>query len=186
MHKKLLLNVKSLLTIMLLPLLIHADDSRTFQTTPGHIEGLYYKAGSPKRNILLGKGIKGPRLRLKGHVLSTDGKPIPNVELDFWQADTEGHYDTKGMGLRGHQFTDKEGRYWLETIVPSSYLNRAPHIHVRLKLSKKHSLVTQLFFPKDPHNSEDPLFKESLVINVHDTDNGKEATFDFILDIHNE
>jgi protocatechuate 3,4-dioxygenase beta subunit len=164
-------------------LLTHAANSNTFDPTSNNVEGLYYKTNSPKRNVLLEEGMKGTRVILKGRVLSTQGKPIPNVQLDFWQADAEGRYDTKGFRLRGHQFSDKDGRYWLETIVPASYLNRAPHIHVRLTLPNQRMFVTQLFFTDDSHNHSDSLFKENLVMEVYDTENGKEATFDFILDM---
>lgn len=168
---------------LLLPLLAHADKDVMLEPTPSHVEGLYYKTASQKRNVLVEKDMKGTRLFLKGRVLSKQGKPVPGVRIDFWQADAQGRYDTKGSRLRGHQFSDEDGHYWLETIVPASYLNRTPHIHVSLKLSNERTLTTQLFFPNDPHNRGDSLYKESLLMTVHDGSKGKEATFDFILDI---
>src|ERR1043165_8695319 len=98
--------------------------------TPANIEGPYFKVGSPLRGSLLENGIPGKRLVLSGRVLSVSGTPIANVKLDFWQADGNGHYDNANFRLRGHQFTDSNGRYSLETVVPGTYPGRTPHIHV--------------------------------------------------------
>ncbi len=59
--------------------------------------------------------------------------PLANALLDFWQCDDAGVYDTRGFKLRGNQFTDAEGRYRLDTIVPGLYPGRTRHIHVKLQ-----------------------------------------------------
>src|SRR5262249_59582752 len=56
--------------------------------------------------------------------LGRDCRPLAGALLDFWQADDDGSYDNQGFRLRGHQFTDAQGRYLLSTIVPAAYAGR--------------------------------------------------------------
>jgi protocatechuate 3,4-dioxygenase beta subunit len=102
--------------------------------------------------------------------------------LDFWQADGRGDYDNAGYRLRGHQTTDGDGRYRLETIVPGVYPGRTRHIHVTVKAPGRPGLTTQLYFPGEPENQRDGIFARDLVMKVRDTDGGKLAGFDFVLD----
>lgn len=127
--------------------------------------------------------MQGTRLVLTGRVLSTTGSPIPRATVDFWQADAKGVYDNSGFRLRGHQFTDETGRYSLHTIVPGPYPGRTPHIHVKVQVPGKPVLTTQLFFPDDARNRTDPLYKPGLLLTLQNTNSGKEATFDFVLDL---
>jgi len=129
------------------------------------------------------ESMQGTRLVLTGRVLSTTGSPIPRARVDFWQADATGVYDNSGFRLRGHQFTDETGRYSLHTIVPGPYSGRTPHIHVKVQVPGKPELTTQLFFPDDARNRTDPLYKPGLLLIVQNTNSGKEATFDFVLDL---
>src|SRR5260370_21046381 len=86
--------------------------------TPEETEGPYFEPRSPERHSLLEPGIEGRHLVLSGLVMTRSCVPVSQALLDFWQADTSGEYDNSGFRLRGHQFTDDEGRYPLETIVP--------------------------------------------------------------------
>jgi len=151
------------------------------EPTTSQVEGPYYKPNSPLRTSLLEKGMPGTRLVLKGRVLSSDGSPIQGARLDFWQADANGAYDNGGYRLRGHQFTDDQGRYSLETVVPGNYAGRTSHIHVKVQAPGQPILTTQLFFPDDPRNRADWLYKPGLLLQVQDTASGKEAAFDFVL-----
>src|SRR5262252_3970571 len=98
-----------------------ATETEELALTPTQIEGPYYKIGSPHRSSLIEPGISGTPLVLTGQVLNEHGKPIPGAALDFWQSDDVGNYDMVGNLLRGHVFTDGEGHYSLETIVPACY-----------------------------------------------------------------
>ena len=62
---------------------------------------------------------------------------------------TRGNYDNVGFRLRGHQFTDAEGRYPLQTIVPGLYPGRTRHIHVKVQAPNGPILTTQLYFPNE-------------------------------------
>jgi protocatechuate 3,4-dioxygenase beta subunit len=115
------------------------------------MEGPYYRADTPERISLLEQGMQGERLVLVGFVLDQNCQPMPNAWLDFWQADANGEYDNNGYRLRGHQFTDSRGRYFLETIVPGQYGSRPiVHIHVKVQLPNKDAVTSQLYFPKQP------------------------------------
>ena len=100
--------------------------------------------------------------------------------LDFWQADDRGVYDNTGYRLRGHQFTDEQGRYRLETIVPALYTGRTRHIHVKVQAPNQPVLTTQLYFPGEPRNNGDSLFNPALLLAVQDAPDGKAATFTFV------
>jgi protocatechuate 3,4-dioxygenase beta subunit len=114
-------------------------------------EGPYYKPDSPQRNSLLEDGMPGIRLILVGYVLDQNCQPVPNAWLDFWQADANGEYDNAGYSLRGHQFTDAEGRYYLETILPGLYSSRPiEHIHVKVRPEGGGEVTSQLYFPQRP------------------------------------
>jgi protocatechuate 3,4-dioxygenase beta subunit len=148
--------------------------------TPAETEGPYFKAGSPERASLLESGITGRKLVLTGSVSTTSCQPVPRALLDFWQANADGQYDNAGFRLRGHQFTDAEGRYRLETIFPGVYPGRTEHIHVKLTVPGKPTLTTQLYFPGVSLNARDPLFDVGLVVSVVRDADPMLATFDFI------
>jgi protocatechuate 3,4-dioxygenase beta subunit len=119
--------------------------------TPENTEGPYYTPDTPERTSLLEEGWQGDKLILIGYVLDSNCRPIPNAWLDFWQADANGEYDNTGYTLRGHQFTDEQGRYTLETVMPGLYSSRPiRHIHVKVRAPGGEVVTTQLYFPEQP------------------------------------
>ncbi len=147
-------------------------------------EGPYFKAGSPERASLLDAGTKGTKLVLSGTVFTIGCSPAAHALLDFWQADSNGHYDNTGYTLRGHQYTDTNGHYQLTTIVPGLYPGRTEHIHVKVQAAGGPVLTTQLFFPNVPQNESDGIFDASLVLNTQPAADGLQATFNFIVPDH--
>ena len=115
--------------------------------SPALTEGPYFKANSPERTSLLEPGMTGTKLMLTGYVLTTDCQPVANALVDFWQADAEGQYDNSGYTLRGHQFTDANGRYQLETVVPGLYPGRTEHIHVKVQAPWRSCADHPVVFP---------------------------------------
>jgi hypothetical protein len=101
----------------------------TRRQTPGP----FFLPDSPQRTSLLEPGIGGTKIVLSGRVWSSRCKAVPGALLDFWHADDHGEYDIDGFRLRGHQFSDSEGRYRLETIVPGGYPGRTRHFHVTVR-----------------------------------------------------
>jgi protocatechuate 3,4-dioxygenase beta subunit len=146
--------------------------------TPPETEGPFFKPRSPRRTSLL-EGSAKNRLIVTGQVLSRECEPVLNALLDFWHADESGEYDNQGFRYRGHQFTDAEGRYRLETIVPAEYPGRTRHIHVKLQAPKKKILTTQLYFPGDPGNRRDALYLPELAMRMAAPDAGQ---FDFVIE----
>ena len=149
--------------------------------TIAETEGPYFKAGSPERSSLLEDGMPGTKLILTGYVLTTDCKPVANAMLDFWQADSQGVYDNSGYTLRGHQFTDQNGRFQLETVVPGLYPGRTEHIHVKVQAPNGPVLTTQLFFPGVTVNDSDSIFDPSLLINLSNGQDPLQGTFNFVV-----
>lgn len=151
--------------------------------TPSLAEGPFYKPGSPERNSIAEPGTAGRRLVVEGYVFDRNCRPIKNAWLDFWQADGRGAYDNTGYNLRGHQHTDKNGRYHLETVRPVEYGSRTAHIHAKVRANSKSPVLTvQLFFPGERRNQGDSIFDSSLVMNVIDAGGGEKAAYNFVLD----
>ncbi len=151
--------------------------------TARQTEGPYFKPDSPLRASLLEPGLVGTKIVVTGVILSTTCQPIARALLDVWHADDRGDYDNSGFRLRGHQFTDDQGRYRLETIVPGIYVGRTRHFHVKVQAPNRPVLTTQLYFPGDATNARDPIFSRELVMQVSEAAGGKAAAFDFVLDL---
>lgn len=151
--------------------------------TPEQMEGPYFKPNSPQRTSLLEPGLPGTPLTVTGYVFGRACLPLAGVLLDFWQADASGAYDNTGFRLRGHQFTDSRGSFALTTIVPGLYPGRTRHLHVKLQAPGRPVLTTQLYFPNEPRNTTDTIFDPRLVMSVRDGGGGREAAFDFVLDV---
>lgn len=151
--------------------------------TPRQTEGPFYTPNSPLRQSLLEPGIEGEVLELSGLVLTRTCKPVANALVDFWQADASGAYDNRGFRLRGHQFTDGKGHYRLRTIIPARYTGRTAHIHVKVQAANRPVLTTQLYFPGEPGNARDRLFRPELVMRLGPAGNARAGRFDFVLDL---
>ncbi len=151
--------------------------------TPAQTAGPFYTPNTPERTSLLESGMGGTKLALTGSVVDTACQPIAGALLDFWQADDRGEYDNVGYRLRGHQFADAAGAYALETVVPGLYPGRTRHIHVRVQAPNQPVLTTQLYFPAEPRNARDFGFRPALLLDMRDADDGKAATFNFVLNV---
>lgn len=145
-------------------------------------EGPYFSPGSPLRRSLLESGTGGRRLVLTGLVLSPDCEPIRRAVLDFWQADAEGEYDNEGFRMRGHQRTDAEGRYRLQTVEPGVYPGRTRHLHVKVARPRSPGvLTTQLYFPGEPGNRSDGIYDPTLEMRIGRRNRVRTGRFDFVL-----
>jgi protocatechuate 3,4-dioxygenase beta subunit len=157
------------------------DDDATIAQT----EGPYFTPNSPERASLLESGVSGTRLTITGFVLSTACMPVARALVDFWQCDGAGVYDNSGFKLRGHQFTDPNGRYQLTTIVPGVYTGRTRHIHVKVQAPNRPVLTTQLYFPNEPQNARDGIYNAALVLDDYADASGgaKTGAFTFVLNV---
>src|SRR6266480_5838850 len=157
----------------------HDGDTATIRQT----EGPYFKPSSPQRADLVEPDSKGQLIELEGQVLSRSCRPLARALVDLWHADERGEYDNAGFRYRGHLFTDGEGRYRFRTILPALYPGRTRHYHVKVQAPQRPLLTTQLYFPDEPANRRDGLFRRELVMRMGEAPDGLAAHFDFVLEI---
>lgn len=152
--------------------------------TPEQIMGPFYPVLRPldrdsDLTRIVGKRghAQGQVIHLMGRVLNSKGEPVRGARLEIWQANAKGRYahpadvnpaplDPNFQGF-GVQVTDAQGRYRFKTIKPAAYpINpvnpsniRPPHIHFDVT-GRKGRLVTQMYFPGEPLNEQDIIFKD--------------------------
>ena len=152
--------------------------------TPAQTEGPYYTPSTPAKTNFVEPGMTGTRMNLSGFVLTTSCKPVAKALLDLWHCDAEGVYDNTGFRLRGHFFTDENGYYKVETIMPGIYPGRTRHFHIKVQAPSQAVLTTQLYFPNEPKNASDGIFrKECLMEITSNTDGSTAGTFNFVLNL---
>lgn len=119
----------------------------------------------------------GERIIVSGRVLDDNGRPVPNILIEIWQANAAGRYqhhrdqhpapiDPNFSGA-GRTLTDDNGAYRFVTIKPGAYpwLNhynawRPAHIHFSVfGCAFISRLITQMYFPNDPLFAHDPIFQ---------------------------
>lgn len=152
------------------------------EPTPSQTAGPFFKPSSPERSSLRVSGDPGMPVRLRGRVLTRDCRPVPGAILDFWHADDAGRYDLEGFRYRGHLFAGGDGTFQLETIRPGLYPGRTRHFHVRVQAPNGPVLTTQLYFPGEPANERDFLFRPELLMRTADEGGSLEAAFDFVIE----
>lgn len=133
--------------------------SRAATPTPSQMEGPFYPVEPiALRADLLRRGgrlAKGTPLMFGGTVTRT-GTPLALAKVEIWQCDANGKYRHPQGGVEamdpgfegfGAQFTDAQGRYRFQTLMPVPYEPRPPHIHVRVWLGNERLLTTQAYLP---------------------------------------
>ena len=148
--------------------------------TPEQTEGPFFKPGSPERERV-DVGSTGQPLVLTGRVFSSRCRPVAHARMEFWQADGRGSYDNVGYRLRGHEFTDAQGRYRLTAVYPGLYTGRTRHIHVKVEPPGGRALTTQLYFPGEPRNRSDGIYDPDLVMRLRRVAGGRRGSFDFVV-----
>lgn len=119
---------------------------------------------------------QGERIVVSGRALDENGRPIPNMLIEIWQANAAGRYnhvvdqhdapiDPNFTGA-GRCLTDANGNYRFLTIRPGEYpwrnhynAWRPAHIHFSLfGPAVVTRLITQMYFPGDPLLDYDPMY----------------------------
>lgn len=124
-------------------------------------EGPFYPvAPFPETSDLLGaQPPPGQVLHLVGRVVDRSCAPIPGAVVEIWQCDAGGQYDhprapkTKALEKNFRYFAmaraAADGGFRFRTLRPAPYkvfgLQRAPHIHVRVKAAQG-TLTTEIYF----------------------------------------
>ena len=144
--------------------------------TPWQGEGPFYPDKIPvdTDNDLVKNGDNsfeagGKILILNGILLNPDSEPVNHVSIEIWQTDKNGVYMHSGSFARdimdkqfqgfGRTKTDRNGRFFFRTLVPTEYPGRTPHIHMKLWREGQNVLTTQLYIHNHPQNESDFLFQ---------------------------
>ncbi len=145
-------------------------------TTPEQTEGPYYPITLPldTDNDLLAINSNitpavGRIAYLSGKVTDSNGNPIRDAHLEIWHADNTGAYiHPSSMGYAGRDqnfqgfgrfLTGSTGEYLFRTIMPGLYTGRTRHIHMKVKVSGRQDLTTQVYFEGEPLNSTDGVLQ---------------------------
>jgi catechol 1,2-dioxygenase len=176
-------------------------DSAGRPGTESCVEGPFYIPNAPVINspAVLPHRLNEPGdvLFFSGAVRSAEGAPLPGAMLDIWQSDGEGAYSHYNIpeadapfNLRARVIADQDGRFEVQTWVPSPYQIpkdghtgalltamgrhawRPAHLHIRITHPACDTLTTQVFFVGDPWIDSDVAgaVKQSLIapLTKHD------------------
>ncbi|MBW4685492.1 MAG: hydroxyquinol 1,2-dioxygenase [Komarekiella atlantica HA4396-MV6] len=186
--------------------------------TEANLQGPLYVPNAPQRKLgeRIGVDPEGEALFLSGRVLDVNGQAIANALIEVWQPNSKGLYDTidpsqPAGNFRGQLYTDENGNYSFETVVPSGYdipndgpcgevlrllgrhTWRAAHIHFKLSATGYSPLTTQIFIDGTPLLDSDTTFTvRSTIIKLqkHESTDAEAqqqsqpfftAEFDFVL-----
>ncbi len=143
-------------------------ESNECNLTTDDIAGPYFFEGAPLRTVIAHPDEPGQRLFISGRILQNDCEsPISGAMLEVWHPNDAGCYSivedcptgnptNDYYNLRGKMFSDLNGQYNFETILPGYYEPRPRHIHIKITTSNEEVLVSQLYFEDDPFCESDP------------------------------
>jgi catechol 1,2-dioxygenase len=159
--------------------------------TESTILGPFYVPGSPLRAYgadLREEATGGTPAWVHGRVLSDDGRPLADAELDVWQNDEDQLYavqkpDSPENHLRGRFRTRADGSFAFLAVRPTPYpipddgpvgqmlarVGRHPwrpaHIHVIVRADGHQTLTTHVFDADSDYLTSDTVFavKDSLI-----------------------
>ncbi|QQK74401.1 catechol 1,2-dioxygenase [Salicibibacter cibarius] len=148
----------------------------------------------------------GETFYFKGSVSNTEGKPLANTRVEFWQNDHNrgySHFDSDApeYNLRGHFYTDENGDFEVKTIVPLPYSiptdgptgeflgytdqhsMRPAHLHIMFEAEGHETLITQVFFEGDEWLETDVAegVRDELLTELKDQGTYKTASLDFMM-----
>jgi hydroxyquinol 1,2-dioxygenase len=180
-------------TLGLSMLTVALNNARPAGATEATVFGPFHVKDAPRmeQGDDIAAGAPGEPLDVDVCVCALDGTPIPDAEVDVWQADEEGLYDvqipTLGSQRRARAVmkTDVQGRLRFRSIVPTAYpiptdgpvgqmlvaTGRHPwrpaHVHFMVKAPGYQTLITHVFRDGDPYLDSDVVFgvRNSLVAN---------------------
>jgi len=161
-----------------------SKNDRECETTQEDMLGPYWSQDHPERVILANLDEPGTRIQITGLVTANDcSTPIPNASVDVWHANDQGCYTifqncTTGntsnddYNLRGIMFTNENGMYSFESILPGYYPGRPRHFHYKITTPSGVELVTQCYFENDSLITTDFIANNGdLVIPLNESNN---------------
>lgn len=150
-----------------------APISTRLAPTPGQTVGPFFHYGMPYAD---GSELVTPyrpgAILLHGRVLDGAGDPIPDAQIELWQADASGRVPQAAGSLHrdgitftgfGRAATDAEGAYRFWTVNPGAGAGRAPFFAaVVFARGLQDKLHTRIYLPED----EAALASDSLLASL--------------------
>lgn len=144
--------------------------------TPSQTVGPYFRIGLEYRfgDALCAQDAPGEHIVLTGALYDGEGVPVPDAQLELWQADPQGRYpglasgdEPAAEGFRGFARvpTDEDGRFRFRTIRPGAVAlpdgsKQAPYIAVMLFMrGLLRHLHTRIYFAGESGNEEDTILR---------------------------
>lgn len=145
----------------------------TLHATTSQTVGPFFSIGFDRLYLdnLAGPGVSGQHIEIEGRVLDADAQGVPDAVIEIWQANAHGKYahpedpqdkpTEPGFQGFGRIPTQQDGTFRFATIKPGRAFGQdgklqAPHIVVSVfARGLMRRLVTRIYFPDDPANSED-------------------------------
>ena len=162
--------------------------------TTTDILGPFYRPNSPVRTNLVIPNDPGTKILVSGVVKHDDCITLfKKAKIELWHCSSKGEYDnsTDEFLYRATTYSDDEGKYFFNTILPVPYgiggdVYRPAHFHMMISGDGYQPLVTQLYFTGDKHLSKDPSSASPTakrrILNVETLkDNTKKVSFDISL-----
>ena len=164
--------------------------------TTEDILGPYFIENSPIRTVIAHPEEPGQRLFISGRILQNDCEtPISGAIIEVWHANDVGCYsinldcDTGNPGndsynLRGKMFSNIDGYYAFETILPGYYAGRPRHIHIKITTPDDQVLVSQIYFESDLLCDTDPWCQdaEDRIVALEENNLGLHGELNFNMD----
>jgi protocatechuate 3,4-dioxygenase beta subunit len=151
------------------------------ELTLASVEGPFFEPHSPERTDLVEPDGSGQVVMLEGRVLTPSCAAVSHALVDLWHADENGVYDMTGYRYRGHVYAGEDGYFRFRTIKPALYPGRTRHFHIKVQAPGGRILTTQLFFPGEPRNRVDSLYRDALLLSVQETPAALQARFNFVV-----
>ncbi len=163
----------AILTALLIGGLAHIYAEECIPTVSDAL-GPYYVSGMPVLENLNRFGKPGEPLLVKGRILSATSRNGVAARIEVWQTDGEGRYYPEGNGrrtgyldsqldMRGTVLSDAAGNFSFNTVVPSNYGSRPPHIHYRISAPGYRLLITQHYIHTRNNNAGGPCRGARLI-----------------------
>ena len=191
---------------MLVDAIVNRKSSGATEST---VLGPFYLPGSEvlQMGADISKEADGESAFISGKVTDVIGNPIAGAQIEVWQANQDGFYDTQQpdiqppMNLRGTFVTSDDGNYSFKTVKPVPYpipddgpvgkmlkkMGRHPyrpaHVHFMIQADGYEKLITHIFCKDSDYLDSDTVFgvKEELIVEFKEIDGVKKATYDFKL-----
>jgi hydroxyquinol 1,2-dioxygenase len=183
-HNEVVLIAGSLGVSALVCLLNNGDGGQT--ETTANLMGPFWRMDSPRTNnggSIVRSPTPGVPVFVSAWVRDTQGRPVPGVEVDVWQASSEGFYenqdpDQADMNLRGKFITDSQGKISFRSIKPVGYpIPLSGPVGALLRAQGRHNMrpahIHFMFFKPDfktqfaqVYSSDDPNLETDVQFGV--------------------